>query len=128
MLKSCPYCGRIHSKGYVCPNKPKKTKKTTQIDRFRWSTIWKHKREVIRQRDLHLCRLCAIGDNYERVCQYNSDVEVHHITPLIEDYNLRLDDDNLICLCKYHHELAEKGEIRREKLRDLAKESPLPQF
>lgn len=126
MLKACAYCGRIHPKGYQCKHKPQRTKQITHIDRFRWSTVWKKKREEIRQRDLYLCRLCAEGKNQERLCKYNSDVEVHHIAPLIEDYDRRLDNDNLICLCSYHHELAEKGEINKKILFHLAKHPPLP--
>ena len=71
-----------------------------------------------------------MGENHERICQYKSDVEVHHITPLNEDYDLRLDNDNLICLCRYHHELAEKGQISRDLLKKLAclppENPPLP--
>ena len=44
---------------------------------------------------------------------------MHHIIPLEEDYNKRLDSDNLITLCRYHHELAEKGEISREELQEI---------
>ena len=47
------------------------------------------------------------------------ELEVHHIIPLEEDYNKRLDSDNLITLCRYHHELAEKGEISREELQKI---------
>ena len=44
---------------------------------------------------------------------------MHHIISLEEDYNKRLDSDNLITLCRYHHELAEKGEISREELQEI---------
>lgn len=44
---------------------------------------------------------------------------MHHIIPLEEDYNKRLDSDNLITLCRYYHELAEKGEISREALQEM---------
>lgn len=44
------------------------------------------------------------------------DLEVHHIVPLHEDFDRRLDDDNLISLCQYHHDMADSGVISREFL------------
>ena len=41
------------------------------------------------------------------------ELEVHHIVPIEEDYSKRLDETNLITLCRYHHELAEKNTIPR---------------
>ena len=48
------------------------------------------------------------------------DISVHHIIPLAEGGEL-LDEDNLITLCRYHHEQAEKGKISRRELQVLAK-------
>lgn len=39
--------------------------------------------------------------------------------PIKEDYELRLEDSNLITVCEYHHELAEQGTIPREELLDI---------
>ena len=39
--------------------------------------------------------------------------------PIEEDYNKRLDDNNLITLCRYHHKMAETGEIPREELQEM---------
>ncbi|MGG7058721.1 HNH endonuclease [Clostridium tertium] len=123
MLKSCKYCGRIHDSKYICPSKPiRKTYKKTEEDKFRNTQAWKKKRNYIKDRDKGLCQVC-IRKLYNTLKQYNyKDIEVHHITPLREDYELRLDDDNLISLCKYHHELAENGEIPRELLRSMIEE------
>ena len=125
MLKSCPYCGKIHARDYICPYKPQYSKHNAQIDRFRNSKAWKLKRIEIAQRDLHMCRLCAIGYD-SQPAKYNGDISVHHITPLAEDYSKRLESDNLISLCSYHHELAENGKIPRTTLRELTKIPPLP--
>ena len=125
MLKSCPYCGKIHPRDYVCPSKPQYNKHNVQIDRFRNSKAWRTKRREIAQRDLHMCRLCAIGYG-NQPAKYNGDISVHHITPLAEDYSMRLDNGNLISLCSYHHELAENGKIPREILREVVKTTPLP--
>ena len=117
MLKSCSYCGRIHKRGERCPSKPSIKKQTTYIDKFRWTKAWKDKREHIKERDKYLCQVC-LRNLYNTQQQYNMNhLEVHHIIPIAEDYNKRLDDDNLITLCRYHHELAEKHEIHANELR-----------
>ncbi|MGN1416254.1 MAG: HNH endonuclease [Oscillospiraceae bacterium] len=67
-----------------------------------------------------MCRVCLENGIY---C--SGDLSVHHITPIASDYSKRLDDDNLITLCSYHHEAAEKGEISAEHLRSLAEHEPL---
>lgn len=123
MLKSCKYCGRIHDSKYICPNKPtRKRYKKKEEDSFRNTQAWQRKRNNIKDRDKGLCQVC-IRKLYNTLKQYNyTDIEVHHITPLRENYELRLEDDNLISLCKYHHELAEKGEIPRELLRSMVEE------
>lgn len=135
MLKSCWKCGRIHDKSKSCNTvykqyvKPEVQTSKSQFpkehyvrssdaDRFRGSIEWKQKRESIRKRDLYLCRECLKNGRY---C---SDIQVHHITPLSVDYNKRLDGDNLICLCSYHHELAESGRLSADHLRELAQAPP----
>lgn len=118
MLKACPYCSGIHPKGYVCPKKPLR-KKNNDITTFRSSKQWQRKREHIRRRDSYMCRLCAVGYGGEPI-KYNPNVSVHHIEPLAEAWDKRLEDDNLICLCSHHHELAESGRIDKELLKKLA--------
>lgn len=120
MKKACPYCKQIHDTAYICPNKPKQQKENTDIVNFRNSRRWQIKRHYIRERDRNMCRLCAVGYDNKPV-YYNPDVSVHHIVPLIEAWSLRLEDDNLICLCSYHHELAENGKISREFLQKTVK-------
>lgn len=122
MLKGCSYCGRIHDRKYICPMKPRRNKyKVTDKDKFRWTKMWQKKREEIKVRDKHLCQVC-IRKLYDTMQQYNyRDLEVHHITPLREDYELRLDNNNLITLCGYHHELSEQGHIPKEELFKIVK-------
>lgn len=114
MLKSCKYCGRIHDNKFDCGMKPKRKKEPTQINKFRWSRKWTEKREQIRERDNYLCLVCKAENRFTY-----EDLEVHHIVPLEEDYNLRLDDDNLITLCVIHHKAADREEIDREYLYKL---------
>ena len=120
MLKSCQYCGRIHDSKYICPQKAKniaerqKKFKTTNKDKFRWTKVWQDKRDDIKDRDLCLCAVCKTKGDYV----YN-DLSCHHIEPLEERFDLRLEDSNLITLCSKCHELAESGEIGREHLHSL---------
>ena len=120
MLKSCRYCGKIHDSKYICPNKPiRKQYKKTEEDKFRNTKAWQRKRDYIKDRDRGLCQVC-MRKLYNTIKQYNyTNIEVHHIIPLREDYELRMEEDNLISLCKYHHELAERGDIPRDVLKDM---------
>ncbi len=119
MLKSCKYCMRIHDSKYDCGKKPKRTKQGNNKDRFRWSRKWREKAQQIKERDKYLCQL-AIRENPPRYIY--TDLEVHHIVPIEEDWDKRLDDDNLITLSEEYHEKAERGEISREYLLSIAKE------
>lgn len=125
MQKTCKYCGRIHNINYECPQKPKRQyyeKKNTEADRFRGSKAWQNKRKEIRQRDKNLCQIC-IRDLYYTDKIYNfNDIQVHHNIPINEDYNKRLDNNNLISLCPYHHKLAEDKTISRKEIQDIIDE------
>lgn len=122
MLRSCKYCGGIHDRKYICPSKPVRTKVPTYIDKFRWSKSWQKKRKQINERDKHMCQVC-IRELHNTQTKYNfTHVEVHHILAIHEDWNKRLDDDNLVCLCAGHHKMAECGEISKGELLDIVKE------
>lgn len=122
MKKACPYCNQLHEINYVCPKRPQwqRSKAANAIVKFRNSKQWQYKRAYIRMRDRNMCRLCAIGYGNKPIA-YVSEVSVHHIVPLSVDFGKRLDDDNLICLCSYHHELAENGKIPAILLKKIAK-------
>lgn len=108
MLKTCAICGRIHSP--VCTRK----RDVKGIDKFRWSSVWKAKAAEIKDKHRHLCA-CCIREKYETVVKYNCiDIDVHHIIPLADNYDLRLNDDNLVPLCRQHHKMADDGRISRE--------------
>lgn len=122
MLKSCKYCGRIHDSKYDCGKRPVRKKMRTQQSSFRSTEAWKKKSVKIRRRDNYLCQVC-IRELYGTKKQYNSEnIEVHHIIPLAEGWEYRLDADKLISLCGEHHEAAEKGKIPRWVLLDIARE------
>lgn len=120
MLKSCAKCGRVHSKSYQCGPKRKYKPRLSELDKFRSTSLWQRKRKQIRDRDLNLCAYCRHKEQPEYVI---NGLSVHHIIPLEENFDLRLDDDNLITLCTTCHEAAENGDIKREALMELARKA-----
>lgn len=126
MLKSCQYCGSVHDNKFDCGKKPKPrygkgyTKERTDIDNARNSRKWRAKSLEIRKRDNHLCQVC-IRQLFNTLQQYTFDtIEVHHVVPLVESMIRMYDNMNLISLCKYHHNMAEHGEIPRDILHAIA--------
>lgn len=122
MLRSCKYCGRIHDSKYICKYKPKRENKITEADKFRSSSIWHKKREEVKHRDLYLCQIC-IRELYNTIYKYNTNnLEVHHNIPINEDDTKKLDNNNLLTVCHYHHELCESGEISRKEVQSIIDE------
>jgi len=115
MLKACKYCGKIHKRAEICDKKPV-FQRGDKEDRFRWTQQWKDKRKEIKERDRYLCQACLnnLPGTTNRLNSEN--LSVHHIRPLKTNYDLRLDNSNLITLCDFHHEEAEKGAISVETL------------
>lgn len=124
MLKACSYCGRIHRTGERCSRTPVRKsggayRDDPQIRAFRDSGEWQDKREHIKERDQYLCRAC-LHRMARTLRQYNSrGLSVHHIVPLYDAWDKRLDDDNLITLCGIHHKMADAGMISAEALRRI---------
>lgn len=117
MLRTCSVCGGIHDEANMC--KRNIQKKDTGSNKFRKSYEWTEKSKQIRKRDKSLCQIC-LTDKYNTQYRYSfNDLEVHHIVPIEEDYNKRLDSTNLITLCRYHHEMAERGQIEKEELNEI---------
>lgn len=122
MLKSCNRCGGIHDINTICNKGRVFKKKETQASRFRNEYKWKQKRKQIKERDKYLCKVCR-ADLFHTTHVYNyNKTEVHHIVSLEQNFDKRLDDDNLITLCAYHHHLAEIGAIPIEILQMLTPE------
>ena len=121
-LVTCKHCGVVE-RGHICPHKKSRYKKgNKQSDAFRKTKLWTNKSLEIRQRDRYLCQVCLRNlYNTFDFLNYKS-VDVHHITPIEEDYNRRLDNDNLISLCRFHHKMADDGKIPREALYKIAEE------
>jgi len=118
MLVSCSYCGGVHVRGARCPRKPTRTKRPNELTRFRSSSAWTKKSLEIRTRDKFLCQVCCQDRRY-----VFKGLEVHHIEPLVRNWELRLESANLITLCKNCHELAENGKIEAAWLKELAQKA-----
>ena len=117
VLKSCSVCGTIHDFNKTCRRSGKK--KSTNANIFRKTNKWTEKSKSIREMDNHLCQRCLLG-KYNTNHRYTYEqLEVHHIVSIEEDYSKRLDSMNLITLCKYHHRMAEKGQINKEELLEI---------
>lgn len=117
MKRACKYCGKIHERSFQCDKKAEAFKcRGSREDIFRWSYEWKLKREHIMRRDKYLCVACM--NNLKGTVRKlnNEDLSVHHIQPLKTNWELRLIDENLITLCRFHHEMAESGTISAETL------------
>ena len=127
MKKACPYCGKVHDKNYLCPSKPlgkyHHSAELSREDIFRGSYEWKAKRKHIIDRD-HICLACYNNLPGTKKRINAEELSVHHIRPLKTNYELRLSDENLITLCRNHHEMAEKNEISAEKLLSLIPKTP----
>ena len=125
MLKSCSRCGRVHENTYNCGNikRQYKSKGTSVADKYRNTREWKALRKEIVQRDKALCQICIRKlFTYSSRIYNNNMIEVHHIVPINEEYELRNVGSNLISLCPYHHKLAENGGIPKDILINIVKD------
>lgn len=117
MLKSCSRCGRIHPYGYVCGHmRPRYKYQGGKERELRNTWDWHKKSQEIRDRAQHLCEACRDKGRY-----VYDNLEVHHIEKLAEHPELLLEDENLVCLCVSCHKQADRGEIPKDYLRELAR-------
>lgn len=145
MLKElCRGCNKpipIGTGGYCkgCKTKRDKARKARDKDRYKRydkqrdgkqhrfykTKAWRAVRGRIRSRDNGLCLVCK---SRKRIRNGRT---VHHIIPLEDDWNKRLDEDNLICLCdschklihKLYEESKEKKKEVQERLREMLREN-----
>ena len=128
MLRTCPYCGRIHDANAICKRKQEAIDKrnarrgdsNTPEARFRNTSRWRKVREAVYHRDRFLC-LCCLAELEGTQNKYTTDdLSVHHIEPLKENMSRRSDTENLITVCRVHHEMCEDGTIPRDVQHKLA--------
>lgn len=129
MKKACIYCGKIHDRKIICENKHKRLMKVrdTKGDKFRSSAEWQHKRREIKERDMYLCQVCIRSVGLDVNPYASTNTSVHHIISLQQDFNKRLDNDNLITLCAYHHKQADSGKISSQTLQKIVAEQMPPE-
>ena len=114
MYRSCSKCGKIHAANYRCGSY-KRVYVGGDERKLRSTNKWTEKSKEIRERANHLCEVCRD----EGIYTYN-DLEVHHIEKVTDAPGMLLDNDNLICLCQFHHKEADKGDLDKDYLRSLA--------
>ena len=61
-----------------------------------------------------LCAVCLDDNVYK-----TKDPLVHHIIKIRSKPDMAYDEDNLICLCRFHHHMAENGLLKVSYLRKL---------
>ncbi|MBR4656552.1 MAG: HNH endonuclease [Oscillospiraceae bacterium] len=125
MKRACSRCGKIHDFNYRC-TKGKRYESNDAARKLRSSWAWREKSLDVRDRAFHVCEVCKAQGKITI-----GDVAVHHIVKVRDNKDLYLDDDNLVCLCDFHHKQAEQGDIDPDYLRTLAeardrKTPPLP--
>ncbi|SHH06089.1 HNH endonuclease [Tepidibacter thalassicus] len=78
------------------------SKDNIKYSKFYHSAEWVKVRQVAIVRDHALCQDC-LKEN--RITPYDT---VHHIVPIKQDWDKRLDVDNLVCLCESCHQKRHK--------------------
>ena len=130
----CSKCKNVHERGEGCPKKDypfldsdnpreKSHSKTyaemneeeLRIQKFYNSKEWRKMRDRMLERTNGLCAVCWMKGIVRNA------VAVHHIKKLRTHFHLRLDEDNLICVCRSCHELVEDTCSSLEEIFELIK-------
>lgn len=119
MFKSCSKCGKIHSFNAKCKVGCESTRDNSQEAKIRNKRSYTKASKYVKENSNYLCAVCLKNG------VLNSDnIETHHIEKIKEKPELAYDIDNLICLCKMHHQMAEIGMISKEVLHYIKKHPP----
>ena len=117
MYKACPNCGKIHpfnkSRCFLGRNK---YQGYSSVSKLRKSSKYQKVMNIIKEDSNGLCSVCFDQGKF-----IYEDLEVHHIEKLRLRPDLARDVDNLICLCRFHHQLAEVNMLSKDYLRSLVK-------
>lgn len=76
-----------------------KRRARTEIDKFYSSKQWQDLRAYVLARDNYLCQDCL------KQGMITDARHVHHIDTVLKAWDKRFDEDNLISLCKEHHDM-----------------------
>ena len=120
-LKTCTYCRKIHDSSVKCGGKKdyyrKKNgrySKDKDYISFIKSKEWRNKSVEIKILDSYCCLMCkSLG------LTSPSYLEVHHILKVRNNFEKRLDNNNLITLCVFHHKQADANTISSSELYEL---------
>ena len=117
MKVTCKYCG-IVNKPHICPNKPKRSRKSyrDRIDSKSYeSKQYRKARRVCINRFNNKCLWSIYIDGKVKEAE-----EVHHIVEILEDESLSNDLDNLITLTgQAHDKVHELYKINKEKVQKI---------
>ena len=116
MFKTCNRCGKIHPYNYQCRKYRAYNQYWNEASKLRNNTAWKKLAKTIKEDSHFLCAVCLYQGVYT-----NEKLSVHHITKIQDAPEKIFDENNLICLCLYHHRLAENGTLDKNFLLSLAK-------
>lgn len=118
ILRTCSRCGGLHELGQRCYKNGKNYyQHVAEIRKFRNSTAWRKKAAEIRERDKNLCQVCLKNNRF-----VYKDLSVHHIIPVAESVELRLENSNLITVCSVCHKDCESGKISRTEQQSIVDE------
>lgn len=143
VLKTCPVCGKTFyvpkydlDRRITCSRKCKgQWWKITQkqagennphwlggID-YRRGQSWSQVRDEVRLRDNYKCTVCGITE-----VELGQELDVHHILPYRTfDNDIEANhSDNLVCMCKSCHTVADREYCRLEKLGAVQRMAGLP--
>lgn len=115
-MKRCLECeekAEEERKQYIKYYKKNTYERDSKSTKFYNSREWDIARSVAIARDHGLCQDCLKKD---KIKAFNT---VHHIIPIKEDWDKRLDINNLICVCESHHQIRENELRRRGYLKSL---------
>ena len=107
MFKSCSKCGKIHSFNAKCKVGCESTRDNSQEAKIRNKRSYTKASKYVKENSNYLCAVCLKNG------VLNSD-----------NIETAYDIDNLICLCKMHHQMAEIGMISKEVLHYIKKHPP----
>ncbi|MDK2587485.1 HNH endonuclease signature motif containing protein [Romboutsia sedimentorum] len=102
-LIKCSYCNKIHDKYEDCEDKLKYKKSNSNEYNEKYNKCynnskWKRIRnEVLKDND-YCCEVCKQLE----IVNY-TDIQVHHITKIIDNDELMFDKSNLLVVCREHH-------------------------
>ena len=136
-MKFCPTCNKklIPKQQMHCPECEEKHKQKKAIydkkydsvvrynNSFRWvyrDKRWKKLVEYVKEKQNGLCRICIANKAIGFVDA------VHHIETLDDDINQAFDQENLIGLCRYHHDYVHaeynRGNKQKKEMQKVLKD------